>query len=103
MHLTIGVGKERVLVSDDGGALLVRCSCALPDCPHVIAIELGDRSTVNPKEADDLVAANTIIGRHVDLMVQLARRLIRIRNYPARKHEVEALEKAIADRLIGVT
>ncbi len=57
MHLTIGVGKERVTVAEDTGTLVIAYTCGVPECPHVVAVEIGDRAAVSPKEVGELVAA----------------------------------------------
>jgi hypothetical protein len=100
MHLTIGVGNERVTVADDTGTLVITCTCGVPDCPHVVAVEIGDRAAVSPKEVGELVTAGALIERHgVDMTVRLAERLMRIARDPARKEEIAALKNAIIGRL----
>jgi hypothetical protein len=100
VQLTIAVGKEKVTVSDDGGAVVIRCTCGVTDCAHTIAVELGNRAAVNPRDLGKLLAAGRIIERHLmDVTVRLAEVLARLRRDPARKQEADALQQAILDRL----
>ena len=96
--VNIRVEKETVTVSDDGGALAVRCTCGMTDCVHAIAVELGSRTAVHPLDTDNLVAAGRIIQKHaLDVTVRLAQILIRLRRNPKRAHEANALQKAILE------
>jgi hypothetical protein len=100
VQLTVGVGQEKVTVSDDGGSLMVRCTCGEKDCIHTIAVELGSRVAVNPRDLGNLLAAGRIVEQHaIDVTVRLAEALMRLRRDPKRKAEADALQKALLDRL----
>jgi hypothetical protein len=80
-------------------AVISAVAIGVPDCPHVVAAEIGDRAAVGPKEGSGGVAAGAIIERRgVDMTVRMAERLMRIGRDPARREEVAALEKAIIGR-----
>ncbi len=96
----MAVGKEKVTVSDDGGSLAMRCTCGVTDCAHTIAVELGSRAAVHPRDHGNLLAAGRIIEQHLmDVTIRLAEVLLRLRQDPARKQEVDALQQAMLDRL----
>ena len=96
----MGVGKEKVTVSDDCGSLVVRCTCGAKDCIHAIAVELGSRAAVNPRDFGNLLAASRIIEQYsLDVTVRLAEALMRLRRDPKRKAEADALQRALLDRL----
>jgi hypothetical protein len=100
VSLTMAVGKEKVTVSDDSGSLLVRCTCGAKDCIHAIAVELGSRAAVNPRDFGNLLAAGRIMEQYsVDVTVRLAEALMRLRRDPKRKAEADALQRALLDRL----
>ena len=94
------VGKEKVTVSDDGGSLAIRCTCGEIDCIHTIAVELGSRAAVNPRDLGNLLAAGRIIEQYaIDVSVRLAEALLRLRRDPKRKPEADALQKALLERI----
>jgi len=98
--LTMEMGKEKVTVSDDRGNLVIRCTCGLTNCAHAIAVELGNRVAVKPRDRDNLVAAGRIIEQHaIEVTVQLAEALMQLRRDPTRKAEADALQKALLGRL----
>ena len=100
MQVTMEVGKQVVTVSDDGGTLAVRCTCGATDCAHAIAVELGNRAAVNPRDLGNLLAAGRIIEQHpIDVTVRLAEVLLRLRRDATRQGEADALQKAMLDRL----
>jgi len=72
----------------------------VPDCAHTIAVELRSRAGVHPRDLRNLLAAGRIIEQHLmDVTVRLADVLLRLRQDPARKQEVDALQQAMLDRL----
>ena len=69
MSVTVGVGKERVTVSDDGD---FSCTCGPGhECEHLEAVLLGDRARVS---LDGLVEALKLIGFDTRLQIMTEHR-----------------------------